>query len=134
MAFVTNDRVKQTSTTAGTISMVVDGTLGGFVTFNSGIGTTNTTYYTIVGEDYPAEWEVGIGVYTHGTTTLSRDTIINSNTGSKVDFTAGTKVVFCTLPAEKAVMKDDSGDAVYGDGTDTGFATKGFALAVAIAL
>ena len=134
MAFITNDRVKATSTTVGTISMVVSGTVTGFVTFNSGIGDTNTTYYTIVGEDVSSEWEVGIGTYTNGTTTLSRTTIINSSTGSKVSFSAGTKVVFCTLPAEKALMKDSSAAIVFGDGTDPGLATKGFATAMAIAL
>ena len=51
MAFITNDRVKQTSTTVGTISMVLSGSVSGFITFNAGIGDTNTTYYTIVGED-----------------------------------------------------------------------------------
>jgi len=134
MAFITNDRVKATSTTVGTISMVVSGTLSGFVTFNTGIGDTNTTYYTIVGEDVPTEWEVGTGVYTNSGTSLSRDTIINSSTGSKVSFSAGTKIVFCTLPAEKALMKDSSDAVVFGDGTDPSLATKGFALAVAIAL
>ena len=134
MAFITNDRVKATSTTVGTISMVVSGTVSGFVTFNAGIGNSNTTYYTIVGEDIPTEWEVGTGVYTHSGTSLSRDTIINSSTGSKVDFSAGTKIVFCTLPAEKALMKDNSAAIVFGDGTDPGLATKGFATAMAIAL
>ena len=114
--------------------MVVSGALSGFVTFNAGIGDTNTTYYTIVGEDVPTEWEVGTGVYTNSGTSLSRDTIINSSTGSKVDFSAGTKIVFCTLPAEKALMKDSSDAVVFGDGTDPSLATKGFALAVAIAL
>ena len=112
MAFILNDRVKQTSTTAGTISMVVDGSLTGFVTFTAGIGDTNTTYYTIVGEDVASEWEVGIGTYTSSGTSLSRDTIINSSTGSKVDFSAGTKVVFCTMPGEKIAYKDSSGNAV----------------------
>ena len=112
MAFILNDRVKQTSTTVGTISMVVDGSLTGFVTFTAGIGDTNTTYYTIVGEDVASEWEVGIGTYTSSGTSLSRDTIINSSTGSKVDFSAGTKVVFCTMPGEKIAYKDSSGNAV----------------------
>ena len=134
MAFITNDRVKATSTTVGTISMVVSGTVSGFVTFNAGIGNSNTTYYTIVGEDIPTEWEVGTGVYTHSGTSLSRDTIINSSTGSKVDFSAGTKIVFCTLPADKALMIDSSAAIVFGDGTDPGLATKGFATAMAIAL
>ena len=136
MAFITNDRVKQTSTTVGTISMVLSGSVSGFITFNAGIGDTNTTYYTIVGEDVSSEWEVGIGTYTNSGTTLSRDTVIgSSNGGAKTDFTTGTKIVFVTLPADKAVMKDSSGDLVYGDGTavDVG-ASKGFAIAVAIAL
>ena len=136
MAFITNDRVKETSTTVGTISMVLAGSVSGFVTFNAGIGDTNTTYYTIVGEDVSSEWEVGIGTYTNGTTSLSRDTVIgSSNGGAKTDFSAGTKIVFVSLPAEKATMNDNSGDLVYGDGTavDVG-ASKGFAIAVAIAL
>ncbi len=135
MAFITNDRVKATSTTVGTISMVVSGTVSGFVTFNAGIGDTNTTYYTIVGEDVPAEWEVGIGTYTNSGTTLSRDTVIgSSNGGSKTDFAAGTKIVFVSLPSEKALMKDNSGNIVFGDASDPGLATKGFAIAVGIAL
>ena len=36
--------------------------------------------------------------------TLSRDTVISSsNSDSKVDFGAGTKNVFCTLPASRAM-------------------------------
>ena len=136
MAFITNDRVKETSTTTGTGTITLAGAATGFITFNAGIGDTNTTYYTIVGEDVPSEWEVGIGTYTNSGTTLSRDTVIGrSNGGAKTDFAAGTKVVFVSLPAEKATMKDNSGDLVYGDGTavDVG-ASKGFAIAVAIAL
>ena len=134
MAFKTNDRVKETSTTTGTGAFTLAGAVTGFITFNAGIGNSNTTYYTIVGEDNPSEWEVGIGTYTHSGTSLSRDTVIGSSTGSKVSFSAGTKIVFVSLPADKAVMKDNSGNVVFGDGTDTGFATKGFAIAVGIAL
>ena len=136
MAFITNDRVKETSTTTGTGTITLAGAATGLITFNAGIGDTNTNYYTIVGEDVPSEWEVGIGTYTNSGTTLSRDTVIgSSNGGAKTDFAAGTKVVFVSLPAEKATMKDNSGDLVYGDGTavDVG-ASKGFAIAVAIAL
>ena len=136
MAFITNDRVKVTSTTTGTGTFTLGAAVTGFIDFNTGIGNSNTTYYTIVGEDVSSEWEVGIGIYTHSGTTLSRDTVIgSSNGGANTDFTTGTKIVFVTLPADKAVMKDSSGDLVYGDGTavDVG-ASKGFATAMAIAL
>ena len=135
MAFKTNDRVKETSTTTGTGSFTLAGAVTGFITFNAGIGKSNTTYYTIVGEDNPSEWEVGIGTYTHAGTSLSRDTVIgSSNGGAKTSFTAGTTIVFVSLPASKAIMFDDSGNIVDGAGTDTGLATKGFATAMGVAL
>ena len=116
MAFKTNDRVKETSTTTGTGSFTLAGAVTGFISFNSGIGNSNSTYYTIVGEDNPDEWEIGIGTYTHSGTSLSRDTVIgSSNGGSKTSFTAGTTIVFVSLPSAKALMKDDSGTVVFGD-------------------
>jgi hypothetical protein len=50
---------------------------------------------------------VGIGTYTSSGTTLSRDTVLaSSNGGSLVNFSAGTKDVFCDYPAGKAVTTD----------------------------
>ena len=130
MALVINDRVKETSTSTGTGTFDLDGAVTGFDTFVAGIADGNTTYYAIFhqGKD---EWEVGLGTVTDAATdTLSRDTVLSSsNSDGKVDFAAGTKDVFCTLPASKAVYLDASGDPV----PDT-LANKGFALAVAIAL
>lgn len=102
MAHVVKDRVQETSTTTGTGTFTLLGAVSGFQTFSSAIGNTNTTYYTI---QNGAEWEVGIG--TVGAGTLSRDTILeSSNAGSAVNFSAGTKQVFCTYPAEKSVDLD----------------------------
>lgn len=106
MALVLKDRVRETSTTTGTGSFTLGGTSTGFQSF-SVIGDGNTTYYGIV-NSAAGEWEVGIGTYTSSGTTLSRDTILeSSNSGSKVSFGAGSKDVFCTYPAEKAVTLDD---------------------------
>jgi hypothetical protein len=108
MALVVNDRVKETSTTTGTGTLSLAGAVQGFETFVAGIGNSNTTYYTIVNED--GAFEVGIGTVTDaGTDTLSRTTILSSsNSDSAVNFAAGTKDVFCTLPASKAVIEDAS--------------------------
>src|SRR6056300_1989502 len=110
MAFAVNDRVKETSTTTGIGTLTLAGAVAGFETFSSAIGNTNTTYYAIQNQDVPTEFEVGLG--TVGAGTLSRDTIISSsNSDAKVDFSAGTKDVFVTLPASKAVLENDSGVA-----------------------
>jgi hypothetical protein len=115
---VVNDRVKETSTTTGTGTFSLAGASLGFETFVAGIGNTNTTYYTIVNED--GAFEVGIGTVTDAATdTLSRDTILSSsNSDAAVDFAAGTKDVFCTLPASKAVILDSSGDIVANNGSN----------------
>ena len=103
MAFVLNDRVKQTSTTTGTGTFSLTGTEVGFETFVTGIGDTNSTFYAIA-LDGTAQFEVGIGTVTDAATdTLSRDTVISSsNSDNKVDFGVGTKTVFCTYPAKRA--------------------------------
>jgi hypothetical protein len=104
MALVVKDRVRENSTTTGTGTLTLTGAVSGFQTFSSAIGNTETTYYAIVNN---TEWEIGIG--TVGAGTLTRDTVLeSSNGGTKVNLSAGTKDVFCTYPAEKAVYKDEN--------------------------
>ena len=97
MSLVIADRVRESTQTTGTGTITLDGAVQGFQSF-SVIGNNNTTYYTITRS---SDWEVGIGTYYAGT--LSRDTVISSSTGSKVNFGAGSKDVFVTLPAENVV-------------------------------
>ena len=102
MSLVLADRVRQTSTTTGSGTFTLDGSVTGFQSF-SAVGDGNTTYYTIT---LDAQWEVGIGTYLAGT--LTRDTVISSSTGSKIVFGAGTKDVFVSMPAEKTVLGPDA--------------------------
>ena len=113
MALVLNDRVKETTTTAGTGTINLAGAATNFETFVAGIGNGNTVYYAIVHQDQ-AEFEVGLGTVTDATPdTLSRTTVLSSsNSDGLVSFSAGTKDVFCTLPASKTVFEDASGDVV----------------------
>jgi hypothetical protein len=104
MALVVKDRVRETTTTTGTGTVTLGGAATGFQSF-SVIGNGNTTFYTIQLAN-TNEWEVGIGTYTSSGTTLSRDTILeSSNGGTAVNFSAGTKDVFVTYPAEKAIYE-----------------------------
>lgn len=103
MPLVVKDRVMETTTTTGTGTITLAGAVSGYQSF-SAVGNANTTYYAIFAG---SEWEVGIGTYTASGTTLSRDTVLeSSNSGSKVNFSAGSKTVICTYPAEKSVYLD----------------------------
>jgi hypothetical protein len=128
MALVINDRVKENSTTTGTGDITLAGVPSGQgnVTFNSGIGVGNTTYYCIF-EQGSSNFEIGLGTLS-GSTTLERTTVINNSSGntSKISF-SGTLDVFVTMPAAKTVYLDASG-------TPVGAASNGFALAMAVAL
>ena len=127
MALVINDRVKVTSTTTGTGAMSLGSAVTGFETFAAGIGNNNTTYYCIFNQG-TTEFEVGLGTLDGSSANLTRTTVISSsNSDSAVDFSSGTKDVFCTLPASKSVYLDATGNPV-------GAASAGFALAMAVAL
>ena len=106
MALVLNDRVRETTTTTGTGAVALGGAVSGFETFAAGIGNSNTVYYAIVHRT-AAEFEVGLGTLDGDSSDLTRTTVISSsNSDSAVNFASGTKDVFCTLPASKAVFED----------------------------
>ena len=118
MALILKDRVKETTTVVGTGTATLLGAVTGYQSF-SVIGNGNTCYYAIVAQT-GSEWEVGIGTYT-SPDQLARTTILSSsNSGSLVSFSAGTKDVYVTQPAEKAVYTDAS-DVVNtsGNGANT---------------
>lgn len=103
MALVLADRVKETTTTTGIGDISLGGAETNFVAFGSALSDGDTTYYAIV-DDGNSAFEVGIGTYTSGANTLARTTILSSsNAGSVVNLASGTKTIFITLPAEKAV-------------------------------
>ena len=114
MALVINDRVKETTTTTGTGAISLGGAVTGFETFAAGIGNSNTVYYCIAHQT-AAEFEVGLGTLDGDSSDLTRTTVISSsNSDSAVDFSAGTKDVFCTIPASKLIFEDANNDATIG--------------------
>jgi hypothetical protein len=130
MAFQVADRVKETTTTTGTGTLDLGGAASGFETFVAGIGNGNETYYVIT-DPNTGDFEVGVGTVTDAATdTLSRDSVItSSNAGSLVNFGAGTKDVFCSLPSERAVIIDDASNVeVTANITATSFDGSGAAL------
>lgn len=93
------DRVKDTTTTTGTGNVTLSGTAPtGFQNFNAAFGTQVRFPYVIDGGT--GEWEVGLG-YLSASTTLVREVVqSSSNAGAAVNFSAGTKDVFCDVGGE----------------------------------
>ena len=106
MALVLNDRVKETTTTTGTGTLTLGGAVTGFETFAAGIGNSNTTSYAVILPG-SAEFEVGLGTLSSDSSTIARTTIISSsNSDNAVNFSAGTKNIFCTIYIIKVTLFD----------------------------
>lgn len=104
MAHVTGDRVKDTTTTTGTGNITVSGSPpSGFRTLSSVLTANGDSCWGCI--EGGAEWEVCLltrvsaNVYSRGAPLAS------SNAGNAVNFSAGTKNVFITLPAREVVTK-----------------------------
>ena len=126
MALVINNRVRELTSTTGTGDVTLGGAVGGFQTFAAGIGNDNETYYAI-SINSENEWEVGRGTLSSDSSTMERTEVLeSSNSDSAVDFSAGSKEVFCTLPSEKAVYLDANDDPVGVSGGQITDETKTF--------
>jgi hypothetical protein len=133
MAFITADRVKDTSTTTGTGNITVSGSAPfGYRTFSTVLSVNDTFYYAIQGQS-TAEWEIGVGTYA-STNQFARTTVLASSaSNSAVSFSSGTKNVFITLAAAKTVQTDPSGSTPvagsipYGTGTAVSYSSAGTA-------
>ena len=119
MAIVVKDRVKETSTTAGTGTLTLAGAVTGFQGF-SAIGNGNVTYFAIV-DNATGAWEVNYGTYTTAGFALTRNNppLSSSNAGALVSFTSNPKDVFCTYPSEKAIYEEVSGNVLIDGGPIT---------------
>ena len=121
------DRVKDQTNTTGTGTITVDGVAGsgGYRTIAAAHTNGATLRYTIINST-GSEWEVGEGVWTSSTSTLTRATVYaSSNAGGLVNFSAGAKVVF-TGP----VARDLTEALPTSGGTLTGTVTFGSSLRI----
>ena len=112
MALVLSDRVKETSSTTGTGTLTLTGAVTGFETFTANLSDGDSTYYCCTDN---TDFEVGLGTFASSGTTLARTTILSSsNSNNAVNWSSGTRTVFCTLHAIKAVILDASGNVSLG--------------------
>lgn len=110
MAFLIKDRVRETASTTGTGAFALAGAVSGYQAFSAVCSTNDTFWYSIVLS--ATSWETGLGTYS-GANTLTRTTVLeSSNSGSAVNFAAGTKDVFIGFPSSKmAGLFDATGAA-----------------------
>ena len=101
MALILGDRIKETTTVAGTGTATLLGATTGFQSF-AAVGDGNINILNCIAYLGGLTWEVGIGTYTASGTTLARTTVLaSSNAGALVVFTTGVKDVFVTYLLRK---------------------------------
>ena len=99
------DRVKETTTTTGAGDITLAGAATRYVTFGSVFSVGDEQVPYCIEAQSGSEWEVGLGTYS-ATNTLRRDKVLaSSNSGSAVNFSAGTKDVFITVPSYELQTK-----------------------------
>lgn len=111
-------RVKETTTTEGTATYSLAGAETGFQSFTSALGGSEQTWYCCTDD---IDWEIGVGTVTDSSPdTLSRDIITeSSNSGSAVDWSAGTKNIFCIFPPNLLKCIQGDWDAYYSEDANT---------------
>jgi hypothetical protein len=118
----TRDRVEETALNVGLTSPTLLGAASAdVVPFNAG-DDGKTFPYTIVHE-LTSQWEVGYGVYTQATRTLSRLVVLSNSLGTTalVNFAGGLALVFVDAPAAKLVLLDaDTNHLTLPAGLTTG--------------
>ncbi len=101
MAKIFKDRVLETTTTTGTGDVTLLGSVTGYTTL--GLASGESFEYSMMAVDGvgapTGEWETGVGTYVSAGV-FSRAVAQSSNANALVNFSAGTKDVFCTIIAD----------------------------------
>jgi hypothetical protein len=127
MSLIVADRVQETTNTTGTGAYTLGGAVAGFQTFASVASDADTAYYAITDN---ADFEVGLGTYASGAGTITRTTVFSSsNSNNAVNWGIGTKNIFLTYPADKAVLEDASNNVTVGNNLVVGGTVDGVDIA-----
>lgn len=126
MAHISEDRVKETTTTTGTGAITLAGAATGFRAFSSVMTSPSDTCYYAIVDNTTGDWETGTGTYS-ASNTLTRTTVSrSSNSNAAVSFAAGTKDVYITLIAEQTpIEQPDHSVQLFGVPTEPAAPTTG---------
>jgi hypothetical protein len=127
MALIVADRVQETTNSTGTGAYTLGGAVAGFQTFASVVSNADTVYYSITDN---ADYEVGLGTYASSGGTITRTSVFaSSNSNNAVNWGIGTKNIFLTYPADKAVVEDASNNVTIGNNLVVGGTVDGVDIA-----
>jgi hypothetical protein len=127
MALIVADRVQETTNTTGTGAYTLGGAVAGFQTFASEVSNADTVYYSVTDN---VNFEVGLGTYASSGGTITRTTVFtSSNSNNAVNWGVGTKNIFLTYPADKAVIEDASNNVTIGNNLVVGGTVDGVDIA-----
>jgi hypothetical protein len=96
------NNIKESTNTEGTIALVLEGASTQFFTIGARFADGDLVFYSVA-HDNPLldEAEGGLGTYDVTTDSISRDVVFwSTNADALVNFSAGSKTVICTAPAE----------------------------------
>lgn len=97
--FILKDRVRDTSVTTGTGDQTLSGTAPFSYQAFSAAYSVNDTFWYAIAHQTANEWEVGLGTYSAANTLTRTSVLASSNSGSAVNFSAGTKDIWVDCPA-----------------------------------
>ena len=113
MALIVADRVQETTNSTGTGAYTLGGAVAGFQAFSAEVSNADTVYYSVTDND---NFEVGLGTYASSGGTITRTAVFtSSNSNNAVNWGIGTKNIFLTYPADKAVIEDASNNVTIGN-------------------
>jgi len=113
MSLIVADRVQETTNSTGTGAYTLGGAVAGFQAFSAEVSNTDTVYYSVTDN---VNFEVGLGTYASGGGTITRTAVFtSSNSNNAVNWGIGTKNIFLTYPADKAVLEDASNNVNVGN-------------------
>ena len=113
MALIVADRVQETTNSTGTGAYTLGGAVAGFQAFSAEVSNADTVYYSITDN---VNFEVGLGTYASSGGTITRTAVFtSSNSNNAVNWGVGTKNIFLTYPADKAVVEDASNNVAIGN-------------------
>ena len=127
MSLIVADRIQETTNTTGTGAYTLGGAVAGFQTFAAAVSDADTVYYAISDN---VDFEVGLGTYASAGGTITRTTVFSSsNSDAAVNWGIGTKNIFLTYPADKAVLEDASNNVTIGNNLVVGGTVDGVDIA-----